>query len=385
MFRILSPRHGAVLSGAEGRETAEALEITITGLAEPLDEVRVNGVLAGRDHDRFSAAVRLTQRESEILAETRSPQGTRTHGMRVIWDRGSFKRYGFFIDDNVFFLDDLCQRRPSSLFDSFYLQALRELHRKNGTKFTLNVFYRNDHGDFDLARFPDTYRPEWRENADWLKLAFHAYSEFPDRPYQYAPPQKLAQDYDLVKREIVRFAGEATFCPPTLVHWGMLSPGCFAVLRERGVRVLSGFFVNARTARGDSENRPTVGQPEFRDNDLDIGYFLERDRSAYLMSRGAVHDFERAVTFLKIDICCNLDRKERILEKLEEKYRRPAGRERVCLMTHEQYSFPSYRNHIPDHFERIEAAIRSVTEQGYRPVFLHEGFLGNPRTGTDSA
>jgi hypothetical protein len=47
-------------------------------------------------------------------------------------------------------------------------------------------------------------------------------------------------------------------------------------------------------------------------------------------------------------------------------------------MSHEQYCFPLYRNYIPDHFERIEAAIRSVTEQGYRPVFLHEGFLGNP-------
>ena len=54
-------------------------------------------------------------------------------------------------------------------------------------------------------------------------------------------------------------------------------------------------------------------------------------------------------------------------------------------MTHEQYCFPFCRNHIPDHFERIEAAIRSVVAQGYRPVFLHGGFLGNPRTETDPA
>ena len=28
--------------------------------------------------------------------------------------------------------------------------------------------------------------------------------------------------------------------------------------------------------------------------------------------------------------------------------------------------------------ERLDAAIRWVTEQGYKPVFFHEGFLGGP-------
>jgi hypothetical protein len=48
------------------------------------------------------------------------------------------------------------------------------------------------------------------------------------------------------------------------------------------------------------------------------------------------------------------------------------------LFTHEQYFWPFYHHHIPDHFARLETAIRWVTELGYEPVFLHEGFLGAP-------
>ena len=32
-----------------------------------------------------------------------------------------------------------------------------------------------------------------------------------------------------------------------------------------------------------------------------------------------------------------------------------------------------------DHFQRVDTALRWVTEQGYKPVFYHEGFLGAPQ------
>jgi len=48
------------------------------------------------------------------------------------------------------------------------------------------------------------------------------------------------------------------------------------------------------------------------------------------------------------------------------------------LFTHEQYFWPFYANYIADHPQRLDAAIRWVTDHGYRPVFLHEGFLGAP-------
>jgi hypothetical protein len=32
----------------------------------------------------------------------------------------------------------------------------------------------------------------------------------------------------------------------------------------------------------------------------------------------------------------------------------------------------------PDDFQRLDTALRWVTENGYKPVFYHEGFLGGP-------
>jgi hypothetical protein len=33
-------------------------------------------------------------------------------------------------------------------------------------------------------------------------------------------------------------------------------------------------------------------------------------------------------------------------------------------------------NYLPDHFKRVETAIRWVSEHGYKPALYHEGFLG---------
>jgi hypothetical protein len=48
----------------------------------------------------------------------------------------------------------------------------------------------------------------------------------------------------------------------------------------------------------------------------------------------------------------------------------------MLLLTHEQYFWPFYKNFIPDHEQRLEVALRLVTERGYKPVFFHEGLLG---------
>jgi len=54
----------------------------------------------------------------------------------------------------------------------------------------------------------------------------------------------------------------------------------------------------------------------------------------------------------------------------------PDTAEIMDLFTHEQYFWPFYRNYIPDHPRRLDAALRWVTEHGYKPAFLQDGFLG---------
>jgi hypothetical protein len=75
-------------------------------------------------------------------------------------------------------------------------------------------------------------------------------------------------------------------------------------------------------------------------------------------------------------LVCNLAPVEQIAGTLEALTRDPNTAEIMDLFTHEQYFWPFYHNYIPDHAQRLDVAIRWATENGYRPVFLHEGFLG---------
>ena len=71
---------------------------------------------------------------------------------------------------------------------------------------------------------PDIWKNEFIDNSDWLKLSFHSYSEFPDRPYAEADAETFGHDWDITKNEIVRFAGEQTFIAPCVIHWGTSTP-----------------------------------------------------------------------------------------------------------------------------------------------------------------
>ena len=77
-----------------------------------------------------------------------------------------------------------------------------------------------------------------------------------------------------------------------------------------------------------------------------------------------------------MDIVCNNTPVDRVAPMLQPLYDNPYLAEIMDLFTHEQYFWPFYVNHIPDHAQRLDAAIRWVTERGYEPVFFHEGFLG---------
>lgn len=373
MIRIMEPRHGAVLNHRHGRQGDGGLEVAVSGQAPIGYPVHVNGVPARREGERFIAAVVLREPETDIVAAGRGSSGIGEHRVRVVWDRASFPRYRFSIDDCSFFLRDLAARRPRSLFDGGpFLPALRELHRTYGTRFVLNLFFETPEADFTLDRAPADWRAEWADNASWLRLSFHARAEFPDRPYQYATPERLAKDYDDVAGEIRRFAGDASWSPPTVIHWGMLPGNCLRPLVERGVRALSGFFVPYTGGSYTSDGEPAASSS----HRWDVNYLLDEDRSEYLSRHDALKDFESGIVFSRVDLVCNNTPVDRVVPALEPLAADPATAEIMDIFTHEQYFWPFYRHWRPDHAERCEAAIRFCTESGYRPVFLHEGLLG---------
>lgn len=376
MITIHEPFCGAVLNRRHGTADIDGLRIPVWGTAPVGEPVTVNGVYAPRFGKRFSAEVLLCESETDIVAVSSGVGGRSEHRIRVVWDRHSKPRYRFAIDDNSFFLRDIAAQQYKSLFDCPYLDGLRKLNGEYGTKFVLNLFYATPENDFTLSQFPACYKAEWTDNASWLKLAFHAYAEFPDRPYQNCTPEKLAKDFDLVAEEILRFAGDPVYSPTTLTHWGMVHPTAWSVLVERGVTVLGGYFLpNAGSSyqtEGESFDADKSGTPF----GYDVNCCLDMVRSEYLGRHDALKDFSTGLVFSKVDLVCNNVPPEQVSSVLEPLTRDPNTAEIMDLSTHEQYFWPFYANYRPDHFARLDAAIRFCTERGYEPVFLHEGLLG---------
>ena len=353
---IQEPIQGAVLNRRHGQAVPGGLKIHVHGIAPAGARVTVNGAAAARSGDRFEAQIVLRDMETDIVATTADAG---TGRVRVVWDRHSFPRYRFSIDDNSFFLRDITQKQYKSLFDCFYLDILRKLNKKYGAKFVLNIYYTTG-DDWRLTEFPERYKGEWEDNADWLALAFHAYANMPNRPYEDVPPEKLIADLDLVNEQIVRFAGEKVCSPPTVIHWGMTRHSAFKPLFERGVRVLSGYF------RPNSQGK------------WDINYRWDDAHSEYLSKHDAWKDFDSGIVFAKIDIVCNNTPAENIVPLLDPLTKDPNTAEIMDLFTHEQYFWPFYGNYIADHAQRLDTAIRFCTEKGYKPVLYHEGLLGAP-------
>lgn len=369
MFEIAFPRHGALLNRHHGIENTDSLRITVSGFCDVPGTIKINGITAERKGNNFKAEIYLKECFNTICAELNDDYGTLSRTLKVLWDKNSFPRYDFFIDDNIFFMTDIAKERPKSLFDHFYLKFLKSMHDKYGTCFTLNLFFKNDHEPFEITMFPDCYKKEFADNADWLKMSFHAYSEFPDRPYQNTPPEKIAHDYDLVVNEIDRFAGHQSFIPPEVLHWAMARPSSFRELRKRGVHLLEGQFLCPRTGVTDSNEGELI---------TDVGYFMNLNNSLYLEENHYLYDFCYNILFAKSDCTANLCTPDEIRKKISA-----IQRDTICVATHEQYSYPRYFNYLPDHFERIECAIRTASERGYKPVFFHEGILGNQCFGKD--
>ncbi|MBR2373656.1 MAG: hypothetical protein IKA87_05445 [Lentisphaeria bacterium] len=373
MNQITSLRNGTVVNRFYGKEENGVLYLPVSGIADEDAFVTVNGVAADRSGAVFSAVVPVSEKFTEITMTAENSCGRMTHSVKVVFDRDSFPRYNFFIDDNSFFWTDIIRNKPRSLFDHFYLEFLESMHRKYGTKFTLNLFYRNDHEFCELKDFPESYKGEFSDNADWLRMSWHAYSEFPDRPYQNAAAEKVASDYDLIKSEVCRFAGEQSFIPPVAAHWSMIRPDGMAELVKRGVKVMTSQFINPKTSLEEAQRSSHL---------CDIGFFQNLRESLYLSQKHLLYDFNAAILYLRGTLICNYWTPERIIDIINSTAGNAALRHEILsLETHEQYTFPNYFNYLPDHMERMETAIRRATELGYEPVWFAEGLLGNDSWG----
>ena len=395
MLQITNIRQGAVLNRNHGVEDEKGLTVLFEGISDFPGPVTLNGQPARRDGRRFMGEVTLTEKINTVTAEQISTYGNFSQSIVVVWDKKSFKRFNCYIDDHSFFWTDLAKERPRRAFDHFYLKGLKEIHERTGFKATLNCFYHNDHFDCDMSQVPDTWKSEFIDNSDWLKMSFHSLGEFPDRLYIEASEEEFRRDYELIHDHIVRFAGEETFIEPLVVHWGIISPSCVKVLKEKGVKTYASAFrprlmggpSALERAAGCKENNIVNSQIGLENkvlvpSDLGFGYqehFSVMEENNYIDLHRCMYNPHLDMMFFRGNCCCNLVPYDVIFDRLNKAVENASavGSEVFNVGSHEQYTFPYYHNYIPDHMARIGKAAETMIELGCKPVFFAKGLLGN--------
>ena len=354
-LRITDPVDGAILNRHDGEAVSGGLRIAVRGTIQGAGPVRVNGAPVSVENGRFATSLTLKARETRIVAEA---SGGRRDEAVVLWDRDSFPRYRFSTDDNIWFLRDIARHADTyhSIFDNPYLAFWRAMHEKYGTKIHFNIYYQTQ--GFNLSQMPDKFRPEWQANASWIHLGMHARGNDPDRPYLHASGQQVRADYRLIDHEIERFAGKSLTCSEMTVHWGEIPREGIQALREEGVKTQVAYFI----ANPDGLALASL--------------YVPLDQWRYLSGHDYWKDRQLDVILVRHDMVINMFALPDIIPNLERLAADPHQSEVIELMIHEQYFYPDYVAYEPDYRQRVETAIRWVTEKGYKPVFYNDGFLG---------
>jgi hypothetical protein len=349
-IKLLSPVDGDMLNEYDGKVIDDNLIVNVKISAPPGSRIKVNGVKAAFKKGIYDADVRLKD-YSNSLELTESKSGYR-EAINIFRLKNYAGRYRFSIDDNIWFLRDISENagRYSSIFDNPYLAVIKKVHDTYGTKFHLNIYYQTD--GFNLSEMTSKFKDEWKANAGWLELSFHALANDPDRPYINAGYEQVKKDCILVKDQIKRFAGEEVMGPETTLHWGEATvEGCRA-LRDEGYTVLAGYF-------------------NVDDNQSPVSYYLTEEQRRNLKKRFIWRDNREGIIFTRIALVVNTVKLDEIVPYLDN-VRKTFNPRYIDLMIHEQYFYPHYVAYQPDWSEKVMTAVKWAVDNGYKPAFLKE-------------
>ena len=304
------------------------------------------------------------------------------------------KKYFFsFIDDAIWIFRDLTRQRPESMFDHPFFATLKAAHDKWGLKTQINLFYRTDYfygmDEFNLSEMTDCYKAEWEASSDWLKLGFHSYQEFPDNPHVNSSYEDIYKLFNMIKNEVIRFAGERSFTHGVVPHWIPMSlDGCRA-LYDSGAEIVCVTAGDAIKYEDMPEDAPFrhVGRvlcnrkPETRVFSWDArgsgfsvcGYNHFSDPALWNNDKvlGYVVDEKTGLKFKKLDD--NFDLNNYNLVELRKELSRRKNDTLICIGNHEQHFFPDYFVYEPDYSDRIyEMAKILIEEEGRECIFIED-------------
>ena len=344
---FISPIEGDMLHGKDGEVINGALETIVSVNARKGSSISINGEVATTIEDVFIAKLSFKNYKNTIEALDNHTGEKKT--ITVYWLPNFANKYRLSIDDNIWFLRDLRKDNPASLFDNAYLAFLKDVHDTYGTKIHLNLFYQTE--GFDLSELSDQYKAEWKANADWLRLSFHALGEFPDQPYIDARYNKVKADCTLVDEQIKRFAGKSSMGPFTTIHWGEATKEGARAVKDCGYNGLLGYF-------GLYEEIPGVS------------YYLQGDKRERVEKRFVWKDDETDMVFVRTSIVIDREKIGTIVPLLDRYKTNNNMPPYLDFLVHEQYYYPDYFNYQPDYREKIITAVQWAVDNGYEPAFL---------------
>ncbi|MBS1751945.1 MAG: hypothetical protein JST63_18750 [Bacteroidetes bacterium] len=354
-IRPVFPVNGDVLHVLDGTVTKDGLTCMAGVSAPPGSSITINNnVTKETEEGIYSAPVTLGQYKNtlQVRNETSGESATVT----AYFAPHFAKKYRLSIDDNIRFLQDIAAHANvyTSVFDNPFLKGLKKIHEQYQTKVHLNLFYQSVGEDFTLSEFPGIFKKEWQENADWLRMSFHAYKEFPDAPYKNASFDTVKKDCDLIIGEIKRFAGDALLGPVTTLHWGEVNVEGARAMRAAGYKGQLGYF-------NVDDDQPAVS------------YYLTVEQRRHMKKRFIWKDEAEDIIFIRSSMVLDRTKKEDIATGMDAYGNAPSGLPPyVDYLIHEQYFYPDYTAYQPDYFEKIEAAVMWAKEHGYEPAFLDE-------------
>jgi hypothetical protein len=348
---FLSPVDGDMLCEYDGKVSNGSLTTSIKVKAPGDSKVKVNGIKAKYEDGIFVADVSLNNYENTVgLEEEKSGY---KESIRIFWLRNFANRYRLSLDDNIWFLRDISGNsyKYRSIFENPLLGFLKQVHDSYGTRIHMNLYYETD--GFDLSRMTDKYKSEWKENANWLRLSFHALADKPDKPYINADYLKVKTDCEKVMDQVRRFAGEEVTGPVTTLHWGEATvEGCRA-LRDCGFKCLPCDF------NVDNNLAP-------------CSYYLDVEKRRHINKRLIWRDNREGIIFVRCTIIIDTHKLENIVPFLDDVRKDPHRSAYVDLLVHEQYFYPFYQAYQANYRQKVLTAVKWAVDNGYKPAFLED-------------
>ena len=358
-MKFIRPTDGCMLTDAAGNTIKniyglKELETELLIEHEPNRCVMVNGKKAHETcKGQYKTTIILSGYRNTI--EAADPENGDCAKIAVYYLKNAANKYRLSLDDNIWFLQDIAHKKYNSLFENPYLSFFKDVNKQYGTKVHINIYYEcPEFGGFNLSQMPDSYKNEWENNADWLRLSFHADKNKPDKPYIEAGYERVKSDYDKTVNEIKRFAGDAVLGPVTTCHWGEMTKYGVRAFRTAGIRAVLSSFPIPGTSK-------TIGN-----------YHLTDEQVEALIWYGFYKDHEEDMVFRAGDIVLNSHTPEEItaiLNKIPEQY---PNRSYVDLLIHEQYFYPHYSIYLPDYKERVLTGVKWCVDRGFESAFISE-------------